>query len=168
MGAQLDIYYLFKINDADHILIRVIRPGYSNASQTQSDWADQTADLKKEKLLELYLHSISHDSKPTVELIGEFQGLPDGDELYAKNGIPFLSNLWYIETTYGHPWIYLTLAENETEFWSITDEDDFADNGYTREHLIDNPIKLESVRFITENDFDLSSVPNYNKLDFGE
>lgn len=95
-------------------------------------------------------------------LIGEFRGLPEGDALYDDNGTEFNGNLWYVETTFGHPWIYLSLAEHEEEFWSATNEEDFANNGYSRENLISTAVQIKSAIFITENDYDLSEIPFHN------
>ena len=151
MGIAIDIYFLYQLENDKHLLLKVGRPGFSNANQNEENWADEISDNKKNILLQKYLNK--HELNQ-AKFIGEFQGLPEGDILYDEKGQSNLTDLWFTQTTYGHPWIFLSLAQSEEEFWAICEEENFADNGMKKENLLTPAFHLACTDFITENDFD--------------
>ena len=156
MGINLKYYYLYKHNKNEFVLLRVNRPGYNNANQNQENQAERILDLKVDLLLKKYLKTI--DNQNVSEFIGIFQGLPEGDVLYKKNGTKNLKNLRYAKTNFEDNSIFISIAKNEEDFIEIISDEDFADNGFTKEDLFLPSIKLELTNFITENDYDLTSI----------
>ncbi|MFT5891643.1 MAG: hypothetical protein ACI9Y7_001750 [Dokdonia sp.] len=162
MGAYLQIFHLYKLTNGKALLLKISRSGYSNSNQHEENKALKNAISKQELLLKKYIET----QKTSIEkYIGEFQGLPEGAILYDKYGKTNLKNLWFTKTTYGHPWIFISIASNSAEFWSITTEEGFADNGMSKIDLIPPAIHIETTDFITEYDFDLSSIPNAYAID---
>ena len=162
MGILLATYFLYKLDECKALLIRANRPGYSNANQNQANEAEQILDEKVQLLLKLYLEGKEYE-KP--QFIGMFQGLPEGDILYRKNGIANLQNLRYTTTHYSKDHIFISIADSEETFLNIISEEDFADNGWTKADMYLPSISVEATDFITENDADLSSIPNAYTVD---
>lgn len=162
MGINLETYILYKLENNKGLLIRAKRPGYNNANQNQEIQSEQILDSKVKLLLEKYLADI-----PNVQpqFIGEFQGLPEGDVLYEKHGARNVRKLRYATTRYGKNFIFISLADNEDEFLKIISEDDFADNGFVKEDINLPSLLFELTDFITENDYDLSSIPDAYTFD---
>ena len=144
------------------LLIRAKRPGYNNADQNQSNQAEEILASKVELLLEKYLED-KISAQP--EFIGEFQGLPEGDALYEENGTLNLRHLRYSRTCYGENFIFISIAKSEDEFLKIISEEDFADNGFVKEDINLPSLSIVSTDFITENDFDLSVIPDAYTFD---
>jgi hypothetical protein len=162
MGTYLQIFHLYKLTNGKSLLLKISRSGYSSSNQYQENKALETTISKQKLLLKKY----TEIQKTSVKkYIGELQGLPEGDLLYSKFGKTNIKNLWYIKTKYGHPWIFISLASNSNEFWSITTEEDFADNGMSKNDLIPPAIHIKTTDFVTEYDFDLSSIPNAYAID---
>jgi len=156
MAINLEYYYLYKQNKDEFVLLRVNRPGYNNANQNQENQANRILDLKVDLLLKKYLKTI--DNQNVLELIGVFEGLPQGDVLYEKNGTKNLKNLRYAKTNFKYNNIFISIAKNEEDFIEIISEEDFADNGLTKDDVFLPSIKLKRTNFITENDYDLTSI----------
>jgi len=165
MGINLETYFLYKLGGNKALLIRANRPGYSNANQNQEREAEKILDSKVKLLLEKYLKD---KRNPYPEFIGEFQGLPEGEVLYEENGTLNLRHLKYSTTRYGDNFIYIAIADNEDEFIKIISEEDFADNGFVKEDIILPSLSIELTDFITENDFDLSAIPDTYTFDLEE
>ena len=162
MGIKLKTYFLYKIEENKALLIMANRPGYNNANQNQANQADKILDSKVNLLLEKYLEDkINFQPK----FIGEFQGLPEGDVLYEENGTLNLRHLRYATTRFGESFIFISIANNEDEFLKIISEEDFADNGFVKEDINLPSLSIELTDFITENDFDLSLIPDAYTLD---
>lgn len=162
MGIRLKTYFLYKIGENKALLIMANRPGYNSANQNQENQAEKILDWKVKFLLEKYLEN-KLNSQP--EFIGEFQGLPEGDLLYEENGTLNLRHLRYSTTRYGENFIFISIANNEDEFLKIISEEDFADNGFVKEDINLPSVSIELTDFITENDFDLSSIPDAYTFD---
>ena len=113
-------------------------------------------------ILEKYL---KEQPNSDLELIGEFQGLPEGDILYEKHGKLDLKNLRYTTTRYGKHSMFISIANDEEDFLKIISEEDFADNGWVKEDIHLPSLSIDSTDFITENDFDLSSIPDAYTFD---
>ena len=56
----------------------------------------------------------------------------------------------------------------EIPVWEATNEEDFADNGYSKENILSPAIHIKKAAFVTENDYDLSDSPFYsvNSIDY--
>ncbi len=157
MAIQLEYFYLYKLSNKKHLLLKVSRPGYNNANQVQENQAWKILETKQEQLLNHYL---TINKTTVIAFIGEFNGLPEGDSLYAKHGKSDMKNIWYIRSSYDNEAIFLSIADSEADFLSISDEEDFADNGMTKQQLIPPAVQLGLTDFITEYDFDLTFIPD--------
>ncbi|WP_459212792.1 hypothetical protein [Aquimarina rhabdastrellae] len=162
---MLKVFCLYRLNKDKFLLIRANRPSYNNANQNQENKAEEILRNKIALLLKKYVEHKHEYVKP--KLIGELQGLPEGVVLYEKYGMMNLQQLRYATTIYSG-FIFLSIARNEEEFMAIISEDDFADNGLTQEDLKLPSITMASVDFITENDFDLSSIEGAYNNDLRE
>ena len=52
MGAMLDVFTLYRLtgrgNDCEHfLLLKVTRPGYSNVTQQEEDWANDVVTMRQ-------------------------------------------------------------------------------------------------------------------------
>ncbi len=162
MGINLKTYFLYKLRENKALLIRANRPGYNNANQNQENEAGKILNSKIDLLLEKYL---KNKRNLCPEFIGEFQGLPEGDILYEEYGKLELYNLRYTTTRYGKNYIFISIADNEDEFLKIISEEGFADNGFVKEDINLPSQSIKSTDFITENDFDLSIIPDAYTVD---
>ena len=168
MAIPHQVYTLYKLPIFNqYLLTRVLCPGFSNANANQERKAYTIVGHKQQLLLEYYSQQKAI-SLSDVVLIGTFSGLPEGDALYEEQGTTFTQTLWYVPTNQNYNTIYLSLAENEVAFWNATEEPDFADIGLTKEQLLPPAVLLEQVDFITDQDYDLSSIPHYNSIDLEE
>lgn len=165
MGINLETFYLYQLKNDKYLLLKVNRPGFNNSIQSQADKADEILESKQEFLLKSYLKK---NLTTLVKYIGYFQGLPEGDILYEKKGKLNLTNLWFVKTSYNENSIFLSLATDEKTFWKITNEEDFADNGMEKENLFKPAYNIKLFDFITENDFDLSVIPDAYTIDLEE
>jgi hypothetical protein len=165
MGINLKTYFLYQLGKNKALLIRANRPAYSNTRQDQEYEAEGILESKVKLLLEKYLLDKKNlDPK----FIGEFQALPEGDVLYEKHGTTNLINLRYTTTRYAKNYLFISIANNEEEFLKIISEEDFADNGFVQEDINLPSLSIESTDFITENDFDLSSIPSAYTFDLND
>ncbi len=138
------------------------RPGYNNANQNQANQAEKIVDSKVKLLVEKYLEG---KKNATLEYIGLFQGLPRGVVLYEKIGTASLRHLSYSTTRYGKNLIFISIADSDETFCRIISEEDFADNRFVEEDINLPSLAIELTDFITENDFDLSSIPDAYTFD---
>lgn len=60
---------------------------------------------------------------------------------------------------------FISIANNEDEFLRIISEEGFADNGFVKEDINLPRLSIELTDFITENDFDLSSIADAYTFD---
>ena len=157
MGINLKTYFLYQLEKHRALLIRANRPGYNNAKQSQAIRAAKILDAKVDLLLKKYLE---HKKYLRPIYIGQFQGLPEGNLLYKKHGTHSIKNLRYAQTSYSNNCIFVAIANHEEAFLDCISQKDFADNGLTTKdiHLPSIPVNLTD--FVTENDFDLSSIPH--------
>lgn len=163
MASELTIFSIYKTpNEEKYFLLRTERPGFSNASQIQENLAYEIEQQKRDYILKQIGENYNPNDKTNFERIGEFQDYPIGDKLYLGNGNLEL-DMYYMETESGKPWVILGTANSETEFLTeLNDDDDLL-----RLNPVGQP-KLIQVTFLTENDFDLSHIEQYNAKDLRE
>lgn len=124
MGIPINIFRLYRLrNDGagceHHLLLRAVRPEFSNADEGDYSCAVEAADGKMSALIEAYEAGVLAEEcagRHAAELLGELQARPAGDVLYYERG-GFDVELWLAETRFGHPWVVLGTAESEEEFW---------------------------------------------------
>jgi hypothetical protein len=162
MAHLIKIFSLYKLTLSDrndeYVLLRTEQPSYSNASQGQENFALAIEAQKRKLLLSLYINQNAKGSQ--IEFIGVMHGSPFGDKLYSDKG-QFKLPIFYQHTDYGKPWIILsnsnTISDFETELAEdVTDLESLKPSG---------PVKEVNATFITENDFDLSEIKNYDTKD---
>ena len=160
MASLLSIYSLYKVpHESMYYLLRTERPGFSNASQDQEDLAHQIEENKRSYMLTCIGKNLNLNDAKTFECIGELQGFPIGDALYADHGNTLL-NIYILETAYGKPWIILGAANTAAEFLAELNEDE----DLMGLKPIGQPQNIQA-RFFTEQDFDLSSVEHSTTKD---
>lgn len=130
MGIPLDIFSLYQLqgegeNCQHYLLLKVAQSGFNNADE--GDYADvvEAADNKRSALIEVYEAGMLAGecaARHKVNLVGELQSYPTGDELFEDGG--FHVELWTAETRFGHPWVAMGTAENEEEFWREVEQDE--------------------------------------------
>lgn len=131
MGIPLDIFSLYRLQGEGagcehHLLLRVGRRAFSNADEDDYASAVAAADKIRSALIEAYeAETLSGecDGRHAVNLMGELQSHPTGEELTEEGG-GFYVDLWVAETRFGHPWVVLGTAENEEEFWREVGRDE--------------------------------------------
>ncbi len=152
MGIPLDIFSLYLLqNDGlscrHYLLLKVAQPELSNADQGEHNHAVEVADRKRSALIEAYEAEllVGECAGPhAVNLIGELQACPVGDELFEEPG-GFQVDLWVAETRFGHPWVVMGMAESEEIFWrGVEQDEELASLGAAR------PARKERAFFLTE------------------
>ena len=131
MGIPLDIFSLYELRGEDagcrhHLLLRVARPGFSNADEGDYSRAVEAADGKRGALLREYETRVLAGECPArheAELVGELQARPVGDVLCEGRG-GFHVEVWTAETRFGRPWVVLGTAGSEEEFWREVEQDE--------------------------------------------
>ncbi len=127
MASDIKIYSLYKCTLSDgcevHYLLRVNQPSFSNTSQVAEENAIIIHNSRRDELLRLILQSEALDTDFSLELVGEFQGFPIGDVFYSDIG-PVKILLYYMQTSYGSPWIILGTASSESAFLREVNDDD--------------------------------------------
>lgn len=161
MAREITIYSLYKLTASDHseeyLLLRTEQPSYSNANQSQENAGLNIETKKRQLLLKSY---INHKKRnPEIEFIGELQLPPFGDKLYADKG-NFRLIVCYQQTEFGKPWIILGNTNTISDF-----QKELADDNDMLSLKPIGPVEKIEAMFITENDFDLSSIENYDTRD---
>jgi hypothetical protein len=164
MASLLEIFSLYKLTlpnkGEEYLLLRTEQPSYSNADQRQEDVAIQIETQKRQLLLSLYINQFAKDSQ--IEFVGELQECPIGDRLYSDKG-QFNLPIFFQHTDYEHPWIILGNANSMSDF-----EKELKKDCDLMSLKPIGTIKQIDANFITENDFDLSVIKNYNVKDIRE
>ncbi|WP_082213076.1 hypothetical protein [Dyadobacter psychrophilus] len=159
MATNIQIFSIYSVTsgvNTNFYLIRTMQPGYSNSSYTQQEMTESIETKKRNKILQLVAGNYENGVSQEFQFVGEFQEFPVGDKLYSKYGIDQM-HIWYIETKFGHPWVIIGEATSEDQFLNdINSDEDLLDL-----HPTGRPKNLR-VRFVTENDFNLSAITGYN------
>ncbi|MBL7893345.1 MAG: hypothetical protein JNL63_11995 [Bacteroidia bacterium] len=164
MAVPIDVFGLFKISgpgktNEKMFLLRVKRPGYSYARPYQEDEAFYIEKMKMEALLLACSAKFYGDDEIAVEHISSFEYKPKGEILFRANGMTDI-DIWVGQPSEFPDSIVISMADSESDFLKFVEADEdlnfFLPLSKTEKH---------SVTFITENDFDLSSVPKYNLTD---
>ena len=161
MAILLEIFSLYQFtsidNSIEYLLLRTSQPAYSNANQRQEEIAIQIEMEKRQLLLNLYCNQYAKNAQ--IEFIGELQQVPIGEKLFSEIG-KFRIPIFYQQTEYGFPWIILGNAASIESFEKELKEDcDLLSLKPT------GAVKSIDTVFITENDFDLSQIKNFNAKD---
>lgn len=152
MASELTLFSIYKVQNEDtYYLLRTEQPGYSNASQDQEHSAIKTEQCKRAFILGLLAKKHSQN-KTDFTFIGELQGYPIGEQLYAENGNSDL-DIYFMETAFGQPWIIIGNSQSEAEFLAELYEDD----ELAALKPVGKPKQIKAA-FLTENDFDLSTI----------
>ena len=146
----MHVFFLYELSQAEwetkELLLRVTKEVVSSSNSRGEDLAEICMERKRDALLRQVL---ADNSFSRYRLLGSFELSPEGDELYEEKG-GFELALWYAQTAYGSPYIVLSQAETEEDFYHLleTDEDMYALNPIY-------PAERVQALFHTENDFPL-------------
>lgn len=155
MAIDMDVYYLYELsrNEASQgseiILLKVLRPAWRNANETEGEWAESVLDKKREKMLK---QCLLRTGNKQAKLVGQFEGWPEGDAFYEDFG-ENLVEFWFASSGFGHPWIVFSQADSEEDFWRIIGNDEFLNTMRAMP-----PAQKLTAMFFTENDFDFKNV----------
>ncbi len=133
MGIALDIYHLVRLSGTTrgcihHVLLRVVRPEFSNCDQDAECQAIAVGLERRDQLLQKYQDEVLARECATphqVYVEGELQGIPIGEVFYETNP-PDEFPIWVAETEYGAPWVVLGEAPSEPEFWNLIADDELS------------------------------------------
>ena len=124
MGSELTVTSLYRNRETGHfVLLRTVCPAFSNYSQTQDDQAYQIEQTRREALLNYAAATLGTHKKEAFELVGELQELPVGEILMTASG-GVATEVFYVHTEYGYPWIILGTARDEASFLQELSEDE--------------------------------------------
>ena len=161
MASGITIYSLYKLSKIEvvdeYLLLRTEQPSYSNANQNQENEGFEIEQQKRKFLLNSYIDLNAKNAE--IEFIGELQLPPIGEKLYAEKGL-FKLPIFYQQIEYGKHWIILGSANTIVDF-----EKELADDDDLLSLKPIGAIMQVDATFITENDFDLSSIKNYDAKD---
>ncbi len=151
---DLNVFFLYELGQPDigesqNVLLRISKPYYSNCSQRQDELAEEILERKRNEMLRQVL---IRTNKNRYRLIGMFEGSPEGDILYEDNGTIDIE-LWVAKSGFGKPWIIMSQALDEENFFNIIKED--PDLGGMRPI---SPAFRVNALFLTENDFYLNGA----------
>ena len=131
MGIPLDIFTLHQLRSEDasclhYLLLKVGRAAFNNADEGDYARAVEAADRKMRALIEVYEAEVLPRECAgwhTVNLVGESQAYPAGDEVFEGHG-GFHVDVWVAETRFGRPWVVMGTAGSEEEFWCAVERDE--------------------------------------------
>jgi hypothetical protein len=129
MAVPLDVYSLYKIynvlnNASEFLLIKAVKPAWSNAIESEGEKAE---DILEKKIVLALNKFMSQSNYTDYELIGQFEGEPEGDIFYEDHGGVNI-DFWMAKSGFGSPWIIISQAQSEEEFWRIVEGDIFLSN----------------------------------------
>lgn len=160
MGIPLKIFSLHRLHSEEancrhYLLLRVEQGAFNNADEGDYACAVEAADKKRSALIGVYEAEMLGEcaGEHRVELVGELQAYPTGDELLEEDG-GFYVELWIAETRFGHPWVVMGTAENEEEFWRRVEEDENLSSLGAR-----MPAKKQRAFFLTDSIAGIASQP---------
>ncbi len=105
MGAEIEIYYLYRDKKGSHILLCVHRDSYSNADEGYFDFVCRQMEEKISEFIK----------GKSLELIGCMEYLPIGEGLYSAQDGDVL-DIFYCHNSIDNKYIILGTGENESEF----------------------------------------------------
>ncbi len=146
MAAESIFFNLYKIIDNHEtklVIVKAIRPDYSNASQTQEDDAWEQLSRNREKLIAEYCAANGFDSS---SFIAEWMSFPEGEVFYSDaNNVEL--DVWIAMYKEDKPYFSFGIAETEEAFWlqlkELYDDGDCANYP----ELI-QPASLQKITFI--------------------
>lgn len=116
MAAETNFYTLFQVsksNDSRLVILKVSRPDYSNASQSQEDNAYTVLEHRQESLINNFCKSYGY-SNP--KLIAEWSGFPEGDVFYSDLSYVEI-DVWIAMYKEAKPYFSFGIAKTEEAFW---------------------------------------------------
>lgn len=162
MASQITIYSIYKIIhlNAQHdkyLLIKTIRPGYSNCNAAHVELSLEIEQSKRNALLLNFIRYQGYAVNTLTNLLGEFHSEPSGNlELHSSRGLIDVT-ISYVNTSYGFPWVILGGFENGTDLLNELSECE----NYEMLNPIGQPTTIKAV-LVTENDFHLSNIKDYD------
>lgn len=148
MAVPLNVYFLYKINninnESEFLLIKVIKPAWNNSIENEGEKAEELLDKKRDEVLTKF---IAKNNWMSTDLIGQFEGEPEGDSFYEDHG-GFYIDFWKAKSGFGYPWMIISEAQDEQDFWNIVKNDCFLKNSRPLP-----PAEKIRAKFITEEDY---------------
>lgn len=124
-GREFRLYRYHGLGCRHDLLVRVDRPGYSNADQGAEDAADDFADSAAEHLRGWWARRLLRRDcagEHRCELLGTMDGDPPTDGALDGPGLR-RCRVWVAHHTRPE-WIVVGEAASEEEFWAAVAEDD--------------------------------------------
>ncbi|WP_347217277.1 hypothetical protein [Chryseobacterium sp.] len=144
MASEQYIFSLYITNGRQYFLFRTAHQYFNNASQNEEDKSWEIESAQRGMLMN---HVGGLYAQKVFALVGELHGYPIGDVFYSDYGKKQVP-VYYMQTSFGEPWIVFGTADSEEEFLKELEVDD--------ELQALNPIgeitKID-VCFVTQNDF---------------
>lgn len=148
MAVLLNVYFLYKIsntnNESEFLLIKVIKPAWNNSIESEGEKAEEILDKKRDEVIVKFT---VQNNWTSTELLGQFEGEPEGDSFYEEHG-GFYIDFWKAKSDYGFPWMVISEAQDEQNFWNIVKNDGFLENARPLP-----PAEKIRAKFITEGDY---------------
>ncbi|WP_160689000.1 hypothetical protein [Clostridium sp. C2-6-12] len=148
MAVPLNVYFLYKIsnmnNESEFLLIKVTKPAWNNSIENEGENAEEILDKKRDEVLVKFT---VQNNWTSAELLGQFEGEPEGDSFYEELG-GFYIEFWKTKSGYGFPWMVISEAQDEQAFWNIVKNDCFLENSRPLP-----PAEKIRAKFITEGDY---------------
>jgi hypothetical protein len=148
LAVQLNVYFLYKIsninNESEFLLIKVTKPAWNNSIENEGENAEEILDKKRDEVLVKFT---VQNNWTSTELLGQFEGEPEGDSFYEELG-GFYIEFWKTKSGYGFPWMVISEAQDEQDFWNIVKNDCFLENSRPLP-----PAEKIRAKFITEGDY---------------
>ena len=117
MATKSEFYNLYKVLDTNKqeklVIVKAIRPEYSNASQSQEDDAWEKLAQYREKLIAEFC---SRSGFTTSSFIAEWMGFPEGDVFYGDASNVEV-DVWIAMYRDNQAFFSFGIAETEEAFW---------------------------------------------------
>lgn len=148
LAVPLNVYFLYKIsntnNESEFLLIKVIKPAWNNSIENEGEEAEELLDKKRNEVL---IKFTAENNWTSTDLLGQFEGEPEGDSFYEEHG-GFYIDFWRAKSDFGFPWMIISEAHDEQDFWNIVKNDCFLENARPLP-----PAEKIRAKFITEEDY---------------
>lgn len=141
------LFFLYELSrepwETKALLLRVTKERVSSSNTRGEELAELVMERKRDALLRQVFGELGYKR---YRLLGSFELSPEGEVLYSERG-GFVLPLWYAQTAFGSPYIVLSQADTEEDFYRLLE----SDGDFSSLHPIYPAERVEAL-FYTERD----------------
>jgi hypothetical protein len=148
MSAETDCYNLYRVykdEESRLVIVKAIRPDFSNHDQAQENSACSALDDSRESIVSEFCNNHEYDKH---EFIAEWMDYPIGDVFYGDASEIELE-VWLAMHNHGKPYFAFGVCETEQNFWAKLESDYNDGDCYIFPDLV-RPTKKQKVTYVQQ------------------